>query len=81
MLRVSILIELLKKFLTAIADENHKFESSNSAKANKTDKIWAKSKNIKKLSKIKRFAKANLEQFTFSSSKTSNILLIRYYSD
>lgn len=54
----------------------------NASKANKVDKISAKSKNIRKLSKIRKSAKVRcLEQPIFLKSKASSIFFMKDNSD
>lgn len=66
-LKTSLLTKLLDNFLIILIIKNNKIESSScDSKASKINKILAKSKNIKKLSKIKNFIKSSFKTIYLS---------------
>lgn len=78
-LKTSFSIGLLENFLIVITIKNNKVKNGGNSKTDKIYKILAKAKNFKILSKITKTR--YLKQTIFLSSKTSNILFIKNYSD
>lgn len=70
---------IIKKLdLIIIKIKNDEVGSLNSDKTNKTIKILIQSKNIRKLSKAKKFAKTkNLKSLIFLSFEASSLLFIK----
>lgn len=57
MLIISFLVAILENILTKVVDKDNKIKSDSNGRIDERDKILIKFKNIRKLSKTKKFCK------------------------